>query len=204
MKKSILLPLLAVFISLPVDAALYKWVDANGKVHYGDRVPPKVAQNGHAKLNKNGTTQKRVDSAEVKKIKLIELEKEKARQNELKKLKEAEALRKVRDKQLLSMFSNTDELKKVYENKIVQASDIITVLKTRHRNLSEKIEDVEARHERLLNLTGKRKLGMKIEDMLDNLNIYQQAITENLIERRDLEERFENDLKRYIELTPSE
>ena len=86
----------------------------------------------------------------------------------------------------------------------MQASDIITVLKTRHRNLSEKIEDVEARHERLLNLTGKRKLGMKIEDMLDNLNIYQQAITENLIERRDLEERFENDLKRYIELTPSE
>ena len=37
--------------------------------------------------------------------------------------------------------------------------------------------------------------------MLDNLHIYQQAITENLVERGELEDRFERDLARFKQLT---
>lgn len=202
MKYSILLPLLIMTLSLPVEAALYRWVDANGKVHYGDKIPPQVAQNGHTKLNKNGTTKEQVASAEVRKQQMLELKKEKARQIELKKQRKIQLLREMRDAQLLSMFSSTAELKKVYKNKIELADDSIRVLKARHKKLSDKLEVIEARHERLVNPAHKRQLGMKIEDMLDNLHIYQQAITENLIERRDLEERFETDLVRYIELSP--
>ena len=202
MKYSILLPLLVMIISLPLEAALYRWVDANGKVHYGDKIPPQVAQNGHTKLNKNGTTKERVASAEVRKQKMLELKEEKARQKELKKARKIQILRDLRDAQLLSMFSSTAELKKVYKNKIDLADDSIRVLKIRHKKLSDKLEVIEARHERLVNPADKRQLGMKIEDMLDNLHIYQQAITENIVERRDLEERFEIDLVRYIELSP--
>ena len=202
MKKSIMLPLLALIISLPVDAALYRWVDASGKVHYGDKIPPTVAQNGHTKLNKNGTAKEQVDSAEKRKLKSIELKKEKARKEALKEAREIEALRDLRDKQLLSMFSNVGELKTVYNNKIALADDSISVLKSRHEKLSAKLEEYEARHERMVNPVDKRKLGIKVEEILFNLNIYQQAITDNLIERRDLQERFKNELARYVELTP--
>jgi len=201
MKKSILLPLLALLISVPVEAALYRWVDAGGKVHYSDKLPPKVAQNGHTKLNKNGTTKEKVASAAARKAKLLELKKERARQKALKAAKKLEDLQEMHDTQLLSMFSNLEELKSVYKNKMGISDDSIKVLKVRHRKLSDKLEKIEARHERVVNPADKRKLGMKIEDMLDNLHIYQQAITENLIERGKLEDRYEKDRARFVEIT---
>lgn len=201
MKNSNLLPLLFLLISLPVESALYRWVDASGKVHYGDKIPPKVAQNGHTKLNKNGTTKEKVESAEIRKLKALELKKEKIRQKELAKLRKIQVLQELRDTQLLSMFSNVKELKKVYANKMSIADDSIIVLKSRHKKLSVNLEAIELRHERMVNPADKRKLGMKIEDILDNLHIYQQAITENLIERGNLEDRYVRDLFRYKELS---
>lgn len=201
MKNSILLPLLALLISAPAESGFYRWVDANGKVHYGDKIPPKVAQNGHTKLNKNGTTKEKVASSEVRKANLLELQKEKERQKALKEAKKIRDIQEMHDTQLLSMFSTVEELENVYASKIELSDGSINVLKARHKKLSDKLEAVEARHERMVNPADKRKLGMKIEDMLDNLHIYQQAITENLIERGELEDRFEKDLKRFKELT---
>ena len=200
MKNSILLPLLILFVSVPVESALYRWVDSSGKVHYSDKIPPRVAQNGHTKLNKNGTTKERIESAAVRKQKILELKKEKIRQIALKEAKKQHDLQEMQDTQLLSMFSSQTELESVYQSKIEMADDSILVLKARHKKLSDKLEKIEARHERLVNPADKRVLGMKIDDILDNLHIYQQAITENLIERGDLEGRFKNDLKRYIRI----
>jgi len=201
MKNSILLPLLALLISAPVESAMFRWVDANGKVHYSDKLPPKFAQNGHTKLNKNGTTKEKVASASARKMKLLELKKEKERRKSLMEAKKLEDIQEMHDTQLLSMFSNLEELDMVYKNKIELSNDSIKVLKARHKKLSDKLEKVEARHERMVNPADKRKLGMKIEDMLDNLHIYQQAITENLIERGKLEDRYEKDHARFRELT---
>jgi len=201
MKNSILLPLLALLISAPVESAMFRWLDANGKVHYSDKLPPKFAQNGHTKLNKNGTTKEKVASASARKMKLLELKKEKERHKAFMEAKKLEDIQETHDAQLLSMFSNFEELDMVYKNKIELSNDSIKVLKARHKKLSDKLEKVEARHERIVNPADKRKLGMKIEDMLDNLHIYQQAITENLIERGKLEDRYEKDHARFKELT---
>lgn len=201
MKKSILLSLLILSINVPVESALYRWVDASGKVHYGDKVPPKVAQNGHTKLNKNGTTKEKIESSKARKYKLQQIEKERKRRAALKEAEKIASLQEMHDTQLLSMFSNVEELKRVYENKIEMADGSINILKARHKDLSDKLETQEARHERMVNPASKRKLGMKIEDMLDNLHIYQQAITENLIERGDLEKRFEKDLARFKKIS---
>lgn len=42
MKSNLVLIVLAI-ISLSAHAALHKWVDANGEVHYSDTVPPEVS-----------------------------------------------------------------------------------------------------------------------------------------------------------------
>jgi len=201
MKNSILLPLFILLLSVPVESALYRWVDASGKVHYSDKLPPKAAQKGHTKLNKNGTTKERVASAAVRKAKLLELKKEKERQKNLKETKRLKDLQEMHDIQLLSIFSNIEELEKVYNSKIKTSDNTIKVLKNRHKRLSDKLGKVEGRHERMVNPADKRKLSMKIEDILDNLQIYQQAITQNLIERDKLEERFQKDSVRFKELT---
>lgn len=49
--------LLLVFVSLFATAAsaeIYRWVDEDGKVHYGDRVPAKYAKGEQQTLNKQG------------------------------------------------------------------------------------------------------------------------------------------------------
>jgi len=190
--------------SAPVESGLYRWVDSTGKVHYSDKIPPKVAQNGHTKLNKNGTTKEKVESAEIRKRKILEIKKEKQRMEALKAAKKKEDLQEMQDTQLLSMFSSVEELESVYKNKLEMADAAVKVLKTRHKKLSDKLEKVEARQERMVNPADKRKLSLRIQDMLDNLQIYQQAITENLIGRGDLEDRFEKDLTRYKEITEKE
>jgi len=201
MKICYFLPLLCLALSIPAYSGLYRWVDESGKVHYGDRIPPIFAQQGHVKLNKNGTTKEKVESAEVRKIKIEQLKHEKARQARLKQQKQAADLQEMRDTQLLSMFSSADELIRVYESKLEMTDGSIKILKARHKKLSKKLEALENRHEKMLNPNDKNKVGMKIEDILDNLHIYQQAITDNLIERSKIEERYEVDLARYKLLT---
>lgn len=43
-------------------AALYRWVDANGRVHYSDTLPPTYQKSGAAELNKQGLVIKRTQS----------------------------------------------------------------------------------------------------------------------------------------------
>ena len=53
------LPVLATVVllnSATVQAGFYRWVDAQGEVHYSDVVPPNVAQQGHSELNARGMT----------------------------------------------------------------------------------------------------------------------------------------------------
>lgn len=88
----LLILMLSVFFIANVQAGLYRWVDENGAVHYGDKVPAKYLKKEHQELNEQGTTVKKHDramTAEEKAAK-IKAEAERARiENE----KRAQALR---------------------------------------------------------------------------------------------------------------
>ncbi|OOY65662.1 hypothetical protein BOW13_09980 [Solemya velum gill symbiont] len=49
-----LITVLSLAIASQLHAGLYRWVDANGKVHYSDSMPPEVALKGTDVLNKQG------------------------------------------------------------------------------------------------------------------------------------------------------
>lgn len=46
----------------PAQAAMYRWVDGAGRVHYGDTLPPSYQQSGAAELNKQGLVVKHTAS----------------------------------------------------------------------------------------------------------------------------------------------
>ncbi len=50
-------------LSMSVQAKLYKWVDENGQVHYGDKVPPKYLKTERQELNEQGALVKKYDRA---------------------------------------------------------------------------------------------------------------------------------------------
>lgn len=45
---------LMILVSLPVQAATYRWVDSKGKVHYGDVMPQQQSGLGHQELDRQG------------------------------------------------------------------------------------------------------------------------------------------------------
>ncbi len=44
------------------QAAMYRWVDGNGRVHYSDTLPPSYQKNGAAEMNKQGSIIRRTQS----------------------------------------------------------------------------------------------------------------------------------------------
>ncbi len=44
------------------DAAMYRWVDSNGRVHYSDTLPPTYQKSGASEMNRQGLVIKRTQS----------------------------------------------------------------------------------------------------------------------------------------------
>ncbi len=185
---------------LPVEATYYRWTDDNGKTHYSYSVPASKSQLGHVEISKQGFETKKVISAKKKRqIKeLADLRAMKKKQAEKEnKIKEFQASE---DNLLLSVFSTERELVKAYNSKLQLAQVTIDLLKGRHKKQSIKLEILEKKHENMIDIKHKQVLEKQIDVVLDNLKIYQQAITENLIEKDKVNGEFKTTLARFQKL----
>ncbi len=115
--------LLACLLALPATGLaskqLYRWVDSQGKVHYGDTLPPEYARQGNAELTKSGRVVKETPPA-------LTPEQIKARQEA--EARDREAKRKAeedrrRDKALLASYTTLEELD-LAERRNLEAMDI--------------------------------------------------------------------------------
>lgn len=88
------------------SAATYKWVDENGKVHYGDKLPPDQINKGSVQLDKNAIPIKRIDPAPTPEQRRAKAEEE-ARQKEL--ARERDLLER-RDRALLATYTTESEI----------------------------------------------------------------------------------------------
>jgi multidrug resistance efflux pump len=100
----------------------------------------------------------------------------------------------------LTVYNTEKELVRAYEAKFRLAQLTIDLLKARHKKQSQKLEKLENDHERMKDLKYKDAVAKEIEDVLDNLKIYQQAITENRIEKDKIHKEFESTLSHYKQL----
>ena len=106
MNRLLILILLGFAFGLPAHAAMYKWVDSKGKVHYGDTIPPEYANQGNVQLNDSGQVIKKTDAA-------LTPEQIKARDEAnaiAKKEKEAIQRQQRRDKALLATYTDVKEI----------------------------------------------------------------------------------------------
>jgi hypothetical protein len=103
MASKFLLTLLLGVATLPVHAKMYKWVDAQGNVHYTDTLPPNAAAQGNAELSKTGNIVKKTESAEERSKRLAA----EAEAAERKKVAD-EQVRK--DRALLSTYTTEQEI----------------------------------------------------------------------------------------------
>lgn len=106
--------LLLLFAAGNVDAQLYRWVDENGQVQFGDRIPPQYSKNGHEVLSEDGRV---IDQVEREKTKeeVAAMEVELARQEELRKAREEQARN---DATLLRTFTSTEDIDRTLDQRV--------------------------------------------------------------------------------------
>jgi hypothetical protein len=141
MAYKFLLPFLLALAALPVQAKMYKWVDAQGNVHYTDTLPPTAASQGNAELSKSGNVIRKTESAEERQKRLAA----EAEAKERKKLADEQARK---DRALLSTYSSEKEIDLARDRALEHHNSVIGSAQARlkqlepsARELAQKIQE---------------------------------------------------------------
>lgn len=183
----------ALVLASGAQAATYRWVDEQGKVHYGDTLPPQQAGRASVELDKQGRVKKENPRTALS-------PEERRRQEEATSQAEAakrqEQVQRRRDKSLLSTYVSEEEIDLARDRAVGQEMSTLSGLRVRLKAAAEKLDYA---NRQLATHQGKVYLQMRDEATAE------QAQLADVIRRREaaLEEtraRFEADKLRFREL----
>lgn len=126
--------------AVAADKALYRWVDENGQVHYGDKVPPKDAKQGRETINDGRVTKvvpRELTGAELQAAQTRLLE-EKARQD-------AKQQRLIYDRYLLQSFASVADLQAAREERLTAIEGRIALAQKAVLDNEKTLTDLRAR-----------------------------------------------------------
>jgi hypothetical protein len=178
---------------------LYRWVDKNGQVHYGDSVPAEYAEQDRDVLNKQGVKVGREEGTITPEEAAAKAAEEKAARDEQK--------RKLRDRVLLQTYQSVRELEILRDARLELVDAQLTIQEQSLANLRAqhaKIERTAARYAPINTEPGAEPLPE--ETAADLARSANDIATQesNLLRRREERENirltFEADIKRYQEL----
>lgn len=191
--------ILALFFVVPTaNARLYKWVDENGRVHYGDSIPYEYRKKEHKELNDKGVTLKTNPAMPT------EIEREQMRL-ERKKVLEQERLTREqlqRDRVLLDTYTTERDLVAARDARIEAVDSQIQLSQSiieEARNMLKKSEDLATSLQNQ-NKNVPPTLHAKIEREKRSLEIHQKVERGHVEKRVQISEQFEDYIARFREL----
>ena len=199
--RNILSPLLLLtfFMCQAATAGMYKWTDDEGKVHYGDRVPPEYSKRERKAINYQGRTIKVYEAAKTpeEKAEAKRLEELEARKEKLAKK------RAIHDRSLLATYASQEDMLMARDGKISAVESLIQLTQSRISSMQKRLLDLTeeaAKYER----SGK-ELPLSLQRQITNL---QDQITHNKnfakdkeLEMEGIKRQFESNIRRFSELT---
>jgi len=179
-------------------AGMYKWVDDEGVIHYGDRIPPEYSDRERKKLNERGRTTK-VYAAPRTPEEIAEAERLKAARQEQEK-QDAEQARK--DHILIATYSNEDDMQKTRDGKLFSLEGLIQLTYRRNESMNKRIKQLTE------DAADFERSGRMVPDILtrqiENIRV-QTAENEIFIQVKKQEQdvinrQFQKDITRFREL----
>ncbi len=183
----------------PAFAKTYRWVDENGKVHYGDRIPPQYIQQPTQRLNDRGIVVEERNRAKTAE----EIEEERARQEAQAEAARQAAVQARYDQFLLSTYATQDQL-------ILRRDEQLSILDSRidsgQSSVSQSASALESLNARAEKFTSKdkpvpEKLAAQIKQFETSVKEGQSALNAMQKERDRVAEEFERDLNRYLQIS---
>ena len=178
---------------------LYRWVDKNGQVHYGDSIPPEYAEQDRDILNRQGV---RVGHEEG----LVTPEEASAKAAADKAAKEVQQ-KKLRDRVLLQMYQSVEEIEVLRDRRLELIEAQLTIQEQSLANLRAKLAQFEKQAARFaprnksadaLPLPG--ELGLDLQRSASDIVTQQQNLEKERAERESIRATFGADIKRFREL----
>ena len=178
---------------------LYRWVDEDGEVHYGDRMPADASRNEHAVMDESGVVREQRRSADDEAA-----ERERARAEEEGSRAQAEAQER-HDRMLLETFASEEELLRMRDRRVEAVDARIAVVEHQLEDLRAERREHQAHLDSIRSATTEdapaRKMARRRIDRTEQRIEQVRARLETLeAQREEIEERFAADLERFREL----
>lgn len=168
------------------DGKLLRWVDEQGQVHYGDKIPPQYAKQGREELDKRGlvtkTVPKELDAAGRERLRLQQVEAERV------------ARRTEYDRYLLKAFGSVADLQASREERIAALDGRIALARKAAGENEHTLDELRGR------AAGKPTSG----DLAKQIESFEASLVENLQltqrlqdERAATEQRYAEDIERF-------
>lgn len=190
---------LALALAGPAHAGkLYKWVDDQGKVHYGDKIPPEIAKRERKVLSDQGVVVKTLDRQKTDN----ELAAEEARRKVLADQARREQEKRAHDHMLLATFSSEDDMILTRDGKLASIDAVIRITRDRIARADEQIRELSraaADIERSARPVPEN-MHANIQSLREQVRNYRSYIESQEAEKSTINRQFEADLQRFREL----
>lgn len=195
-----LLALFSVLLScaFSAQAKLYKWVDEDGQMHFGDKIPPEYLVKEHDELNEQGVRVKHREAAKTAE--------ERAEERRLEKEREKAALiekkKRQRDRVLLDTYTTSRDLYVARDSRLDAVGSQIQLAETIISDSNKKIESMEKQVIQIK--ASNREVPIDLYNRIDSEKqqiAVQSKVMENHKKRRDeIAEQFNGYIERFKEL----
>jgi len=189
-------------LSLPAHAELKKWIDKDGQIHYGDKIPPQYLRKEHQIINKEGVVVENVPAAKTEEQLLQE--KRQARIDKIKSEKKRQ--QDFKDKVLIDTYTTERDLLKAREERVSTFTSLIDLTGTIIKSNEEQLERLLKRKAEFERFQKELPVHMKAQEEILRQQIIanQGYVKDQKIERQKIIDRFEKDLARFLYLKEQE
>jgi len=196
---AVALLVLAIGTSVDAAAALYKWVDEKGVVHYTDKMPPDVVDKASVELNKQGIAVKRTDAAPT-------AEQRRAKQQEVERQKQLAREREAadrRDRALMQSYTSEDEIDLARSRALATLESQIESAQAYRVALGKRQQELEAKRKAYADKAVPAAIDRELESIASELTKQDALIAERTHDVAAVTARYDAHRQRWRELRAS-
>jgi Domain of unknown function (DUF4124) len=181
------------------ELKLYKWVDANGVTHYGDKVPPEYASTDRVVMNRYAVPVDRVDVAST--------DAERLALKQAADAARAAEIRAQRDKMLLSTYVSVQEIEALRDSRLELMDGQAKVTENYLASLRSQLKELQKEASAFKPYSADpeadvidEKLSKELADTLEAVSLYEHTLKAAQAQKQQLAARFSADISRFKEL----
>ena len=181
------------------SADLFRWVDENGEVHYGDHVPAKDTEKGREILNDGGRVIDKVDRARTpEEIAIYEEE-----QRIAKIKREREEKQQAHDRALLATFTSVVDLENARDERIALLDQTITIASSRLVKQQAERAKLDEKRREFIEKEALVPGWIESNDkqLMVQIEVIEEYILDRELDKAKIRKKFEKDIARFLELT---